>query len=182
MPDGYLPRFLSRDGLILPGEKRVIQVGQPAAGAEWSVTVPGGRQWFIIGGLAILTTSAVVANRRPGFQASDGTTTYLQAVGLVQVAASQFARLGYGPHLTASVQGAADAVENIVTPYGWLPPGSVLQSLTLNLSAGDQYSAVALFVEECWLDDQEITKLAMEADNQEAGTPLPWGQTFTGKV
>src|SRR6516162_1693189 len=72
------PRFLTTEARVLPGYKRPVAITTPAAGANWTVTVPGGRMWRPIAINATLVTSAAVANRIPGIQFQIyGVTTYV---------------------------------------------------------------------------------------------------------
>lgn len=177
MPDAYLPRFLSREGRPLPGVKRAVPVPQPAAGAEWTVTVPGGRQWRIIGGAAQLVASAAVANRRPGLALGDESSTVARTVSALQVQAGATALLGYLPDSGVTAPPGADTVGLVPAWDAWLPGGFVISSLTVGLQAGDQYGLVALMVEELYLDDQELTILEEERLAALGLQPVPWART-----
>lgn len=164
MPDPYMPRFLAREGRILPGEKRVVAVANPAAGAGWSVTVPGGRQWRIQGGVALLTTDAVVANRIPQITLSDQTTTWWDASVDVNIPASTPQRFSFG---ALGVPGAAQTPGDAIIvplPDMFLPAGTQLAAITTAEDVGDQWTGIALMVEECWLDDQMLSTLSIQGD------------------
>lgn len=126
--------------------RRVIQVPSPAAGAEWSVQVPGGERWSIRSLVAQLLTSAVAANRGARLEVSDGN---------VRVASYQ----------AAQIQAASTTVRHTLVPGGpvganaqsqasqWpgpdpfiLAPTWVLSTSTINLDVGDQWSAIAMHV------------------------------------
>jgi len=66
-PEG--PNQLSTAG---QGFLRAINQGNPAAGANWSVTVPNGARWLIQSVESRLVTSAAVANRIPHIVITDG--------------------------------------------------------------------------------------------------------------
>lgn len=175
MPDAYLPRFFSREGRHLPGVKRAVPVPQPAAGAEWTVNVPGGRQWRIIGGAAQLVASAAVANRRPGLSLGDESTTTARTVSALQVQAGATALLGYLPDSGVTAPAGVDTVGLVPAWDAWIPGGFVISSATPGLQAGDQYSQVSLMIEELYVDDQELSKLGEERDQALGIEQTPWG-------
>lgn len=152
-----MPRFLSREGHILPGEKRIVTVAQPAAGAGWAVTVPGGRQWRIQGATAQLVTDAVAANRLPIVTLSDQTTTWWRVGVDVNIPASttQLLSLGAGPQVGGSE--VAGFPITLPLPDMYLPAGTQLTVTTTAEDVGDQWSAIAVMIEEVWMDDQMIT-------------------------
>lgn len=180
MPDAYVPRFFSREGHALPGEKRIVTVANPAAAAELAVTVPGGRQWRIQAGRLQLVASATVANRFPVLTLSDGTTVFWQASLSAAITAGQTVQLSFSPQQGQGGPAPGTGVQGLSIPDLYLPPGTVLATVTAGLSAGDQYSGLALLVEELWLDDQELSKLH-EQELAAAGIEqTPWGPRAQG--
>lgn len=175
MPDAYLPQFLSREGRILPGEKRAVTVPQPAAGADWSVSVPGGRQWRVQSLRALLTTSAAVATRTPRLSYSDGTTIWWEGGDPAGYAASLVGRLCFIPLGSINNTGGQGVPTQDPLPDLWLVPGTVISVTTGGLDVGDQWSGIALFVEESWLDDQELTKLQEQKLAALGLEQTPWG-------
>lgn len=117
----------------------------PAAGVDWTITVPAGRLWRVIGVLATLTTAAAVATRVVRLQATDGNATYLdlapaatQVISLVRVYqwAQGLQPLAIGGNITG-------ALPDVV-----LQPGSILRVTTDAINAADQWSAPVVYVEE----------------------------------
>lgn len=128
------------------GVPRVIQVQQPAAGADWKY-VHSGPSWFIPTCIvAQLVTSATVANRAPRiFITFRSVVCAIFPPGAV-VAATQTVIV------SASDAGGSAADPGVVTVE--LPDniiiadGMTLQSSTNNLQVGDQYSNVGILCEE----------------------------------
>lgn len=157
---GYDPRFLSREDRILPGEKRVLTIASPAAGADFTVTVPGNRQWRLDAGRAILTTDATVANRLPRLQFTDETVTWYEASSDAFIAAGLAQVVTFaagGPEVTPGVAGAP---ASIALPLMWLPAGTIIRSATVAEDTGDQWSAIAVLIEEVWADDKYLSDRA----------------------
>lgn len=153
-------RFLSRDAQIVRGIKQIVTVPQPAAGADWTVKVPGGEQWFIMSGKFGLSTSAVVANRIVQVVVTvDGPEVYRALAGTA-VAASSFPAYTLAqvdaPVNSTSLQG----LTNLQIPWMPLPQGATVGSLTVNLDVGDQYGAVNLYVARVYLPDQKLDEIA----------------------
>jgi len=123
----------------------------PAAGADWSQTVPANARWRIRGIRASLATAVAVANRRPRLIVDDGANTLLDIdTNVVQAASLTVAYdwiPGY-PSVTTSI------VETEVPLPGDLQlfPGWRIRSSTDAIQAADQWTAPRLLVEE-WLED-----------------------------
>jgi hypothetical protein len=127
---------------------RIITVAQPAAGAEWTVSVPGGALWLIQTIRCTFQTSATVANRVPRLLFSDGTTEYMRIFpNLLQAAGSTFAFTFVKGLGTAYSQGVT-AMVALPSPEVPIIGGHSITASTQNLDPGDQWSAIALFVLE----------------------------------
>jgi hypothetical protein len=126
----------------------VKPVTNPAPGAEISITPTGMGFWRILSFLFTFATSAVVANRFPSVLATDGTTRYWRSGTVASLAASQSADWAGFPGVGAG--GSANGVVYLAWPNGGLilPPGFRLATLTTGLDAGDQYSGIAMLIEE----------------------------------
>lgn len=153
----FSPRFLSREGRILPGQRRIVNVPAPAAGADWAVVVPGGRNWRIAMGTAQISTSATVTNRAPLALVTDGTETLWEYGNGAELPASQTALVSLAS--TPPPVGFAAQVLSVLAPFpdAWIPGGFTLGTVTLNLQAGDQWSKISLYVEEYWYDDKGLS-------------------------
>ena len=127
---------------------KTVAVANPAAGADWSVQVPAGVTWEVQSVYAQLATSAVVANRFPVLVVQDaGGNTLLDAnPGGGGQTATQTHKytwaIGAGSNQNTSANPSAPIPDMV------LPGGSTIGTTTLNLDAGDQWSAVSLFVVE----------------------------------
>lgn len=128
---------------------QIVRVSQnPAPGAEFVIPNSGVGNWLVLSIVAVLTTSAVVANRLVTLVADDGTTIYWRGGASAVQAASLVDN--YSAFAGAS---GSPAVANFV-PIDfpgdglWLPQGFRLRSQTTAIDVGDQYSAIALQVLE----------------------------------
>ena len=139
-------------GVEGPGMLYSLAVAQPAAGADWTQTVPTGARWLLHGIYATLATSATAGTRNPLLLVDDGTNR----LGAQDTALTQ------GVSLTNDwtwVPGTpttglfATPVNVLDLPFpmpmfaGWR-----IRTVTAALSATDQWSAIRLLVEE-WLED-----------------------------
>ncbi len=125
--------------------RRVVKGVTPAAGADWSVIVPGGRAWRVVSIAASLVTSAAAANRAPGLVVSDGSTQFVNAgPSGVQAASLTYAYGWY--HSAAGIGFSTWRTQPI--PELFLPAGFVIASSTALMDAGDQWSAPVLWVVE----------------------------------
>lgn len=129
------------------GRMRVVTLSNPAAGADFTTTVPAGVTWILRGVTAILTTAVTVATRAAALQVTDAT-----------------------PHLLLDSPGGSTEAASLADTYSWFngggailvglvnvgglpaefrcPAGWIIGSKTANIQAGDQWSAVVITVEE----------------------------------
>lgn len=135
---------------------RVVPIANPAAGAEVVVTVPGGSVWRPISLVTTLATSAVVAVRGPSLIVDDGSTTVMRLPqGGTQAASLSVVNTwanGSGSPAGTSATGA----QSVPLPDLVMPAGYRLRTLTNLIDVGDQYSAVALWVEELQSQPQGV--------------------------
>lgn len=133
-----------------PGWTHSVAVTQPAAGADWTVTIPTNARWRFMSGAAQLVTSAAVANRVTEFNPNDSVPATM-GIGTPNqtVPASQTVQICYSPSVPTAVANITDVV-CLATPVVSLA-GYVLKSRSTNLQAADQYSNVNLEVEE-WIE------------------------------
>lgn len=132
-----------------PGWKESLQVSNPAAGADWSQTVPTGARWRVESIVATLTTLVAVANRIPTFIVDDGVNVVFQ----VDVIAAEVASSAKVYCLTAGQTPATGAGSTISLPLpgplvmngGWR-----IRTSTSGLQGTDQWSGISLNVEE-WI-------------------------------
>jgi hypothetical protein len=127
---------------------RVVQVPTPAVGTDWSVAAPGQGLWRLLAFRYVFTTDANVANRLPSLIVDDGTSALLQvSAPAVQAAGIAQSYSGFPGSGGAALAGAPWLVpcpsDGIL-----LLPGFRLRSSTTAIQVGDQFSAIALYIEE----------------------------------
>lgn len=116
----------------------------PAAGAEWSQTVPTGESWQLNTIRFSLVTSVVVANRLASITFDNGTATILGRFPSTQTEPASTTN-----SYTASVDIASSGLlgtEILVSlPRMQLPGGFRIRSLTTAIDVADQYSAPVFY-------------------------------------
>ncbi len=146
---------MDRIGLPLPWDivpaqrlRRVVLVSSPAAGAEFSVAVPGGVLWRVASIKARLTTAVAAANRQPNLEVTDG-TTFLFGVGAVsnQVASSVVDHSWIQGYATNAADFTPGEWSNFFPEFPLLD-GYVIRTNTGNIQAADQWSQVVALVDE----------------------------------
>jgi len=132
------------------GVIRSVQQANPAAGADFTITVPTGARWRVQALRANLTTSAAVANRTVQTVVDDGVNTNFIGPFLTAQTAGQ--SLGYtaypgggNPYTILTEQGSPLPSPTVMFA------GARIRSLTANLQAADQWSLIFIDVEE-WLE------------------------------
>ncbi len=120
----------------------------PAAGAEIAETVPTGARWKLRALQVTFTTSAAVANRNPVFIFDDGVNVFCRTGTDVLITASQgrFLQLFH-----ATNRSTAATVTDLYIPIPAelsLANGYRIRTVTANIQAADQYSALVYNVEE----------------------------------
>lgn len=131
------------------GNIRSIQGTTPGAGAEITETVPVGAIWRPIAFSYNFATSVTVATRQPLLTYTDGTNIIATMILPTQQAASIGNQMKLGDGLTFNV-GFNGVMSAPLVREAYLPAGFKIQTQTLNIQAGDQYTSVLYLVEE-WL-------------------------------
>ena len=136
------------------GAPRSIQVGNPAAGADWSLSVPAGARWDLISASALFTSSVGVATRLPRLIVDDGTNTLFEAPAIFPQAASLAITQSWGagaggPVTTDELTGGS--VSSGLPNDFMLLAGWRVRSSTGAIQVGDQWSAISVSVLE-WLE------------------------------
>lgn len=135
-----------------PGVIRQVVIGAPAAGVDFSTTVPNLARWRVIALRASLTTAVAVANREVILALGTAGSPVYNAIAVPLQAASLTYGYSWGAGVTTLLVIAGATTPNINTSIPvdlWLPNGSTVASVTQNLQAADQWSSVQLLVEEC---------------------------------
>ncbi len=129
-------------------ESRILTAKKPAAGVDVKASVTAPAKWIVWALRASLTTSAVIANRVPHLQITDGPNGNV----VLDFPASNNQTAGSTEVYTASAGGVAAAFDN--TNVFVLPSAvEMLQGWTIGFSTtlldvGDQWTALALMVTE----------------------------------
>lgn len=125
---------------------KVVTVANPAAGADFSATVPAGKMWDSIAVHFHLATAVAVATRVAKITISDGTTMFAET----RAGATQVASLTYEYTFVPNMQALAEQglVVGGAMPKVVLNAGSIISSSIYNIQAADQISNIALYVRE----------------------------------
>ena len=123
---------------------QAVPVAAPAAGADWSITVPGAELWRVLAIYGELTSDANVANRD------------VQLV--VTLNGATIMNLPYNSHQTAGstntytwapyVDSRSPNTRHITAlPELRLLPGATIAAATGSIQAGDQWANVVIYAE-----------------------------------
>lgn len=138
-------------GVATAAERKTILGGNPAAGAEFSVSVPVGKHWELVA-ISVVLVQGLTQLPRPVLVVDDGTNIVLAAPGSsADQVASTTCRYTWAPELPFTGQIGADPNVHSTSgiPGGFiLPPGYRVRSSTLGLGINTDYGAPALFVVE----------------------------------
>ena len=122
--------------------------GQPAAGADWTITVPGsGEFWEIVAVRARFVTSSAVANRFLTFNVKDnvGNVVFNTAFGTAQTA-SITESVCLSPQFNAVAGDVSSTkITTLPLPEGPYLPGFTINSSTVAIDTGDQWSQIAVW-------------------------------------
>lgn len=151
--------------------RRVYVIPTPAAGAEFTITVPANVTWEVLSVKGVLTTSAAVANRNCTLILGPDAATTEQRYSLgTAVTASQATTFTYASGIGTTLATGSIAGP-LPSPPPIAPPGYVMRSQTQNVDAGDQYSSLFVVVREWsvgqvyWLSDLIARELSFEAQH-----------------
>jgi len=134
----------------LQGVFRVEAVDVPAAGAEFSNTVPTGRIWRILSLHFLLTSAVAAANRFVQIRITSPSGARIwQAGGNFTQVASLGVRysMANAGILGNSVAGGEGSVMIPLPSDFWLLQGFTIASVTQNIQAADQFSSIRILLE-----------------------------------
>jgi hypothetical protein len=135
-----------------PGNFRSIQVASPAAGAEFSQTVPTNARWELVSVQAQLVTAVGGGNRLARLIIDDGANNLVVVPALSAQAASLTVGYSWGQGQGGPVIANDTAFFSGPFPNdAYLPASSRVRSSTNGIAGGDQWSAINMMVRE-WLD------------------------------
>ena len=153
-------RFLTDTGQIRAGVVRNVQIPNPAAGAEFKVTVPSGVMWRIATGQATLTTAVTVSTRIPQIQLTSQGVNVGVYTGTETDPASTTAFVTFSQTLPSAAAASGSVNSVIALPTYTLAEGDTLASLTAGIEATDQYSAITILVEEFYFTNPQLSEIA----------------------
>jgi len=145
-PSAPRPRLFGQGYREIVGVPKVVQIAQPPPGTDW-VYAHSGPSFFVLRSVfGILTTSAAAANRAPAL---------LLIYSGIQIAAfgAPIFEVASGVYQNTWIAGAGASSGNTVVMMP-LPDNCIVKdamklvSATINIQGGDQWSAIALYVEE----------------------------------
>jgi hypothetical protein len=136
-----------------PGFVTNRSIGLQPAGTEWVFFVPANTRWRFMGARAFFTTSATVVDRAPTLEIQLGNQGVFRSPAAASTPANTLAVYSWGPGVAFGTDinpdRSAPTPENLIIGG---PGTSSVNSNTGNLDAGDQWSSIAIAVEE-WLDN-----------------------------
>lgn len=133
-----------------PGWSHSVLIANPAAGADWTFTAAAGQRASVKSFSAVFTASAAVGNRNMTLILDDGVNTVIQISALISVTAGQVVGLN-GTTFNQPAGVVTTILPISFPPNLFLEPGWRFRTFTNNIQAADQWSGIALAVEE-WLD------------------------------
>lgn len=134
-----------------PGAIRIQAITTPAAGADFTITVPNFMRWRIIGLRASFVTSASVATRAAILQFQSAANVMYNACAAATQAASLTLSYNWGAGVTtllAPVGATTLNVETAIPVDLWMGAGMIINSVTQNIQAADQWSLIFMLIEE----------------------------------
>jgi hypothetical protein len=139
---------------------KVLPIASPAAGNDFTITVPGGALWEVLGFQGVFTTSAAVASRQARLQYANGDgALFFATAAATTIPASQANRMSWAQGLgTFGTTAASNAP--LPTPPIPLPVGFRINSFTANIDVADQWSGLILIVRE-WSETDVLQELVM---------------------
>jgi hypothetical protein len=127
------------------GAPLTVVGANPAAGAEFTVNVPVNTQWRVLSIRAPLVTDGTVANRETRLRIiSGGNQVAIIPSGVVQAASETRDYLWFPGGVFHATPATGDV--SAPMPAVVLPAGAIIESLTLNLQAGDNWGPPVLLV------------------------------------
>lgn len=127
---------------------RVIPVASPIAGADWSITVPGGVMWHVMSIGTLFTPSAVVANRSPTLRLKDADGLALAGVGVANVIAASGTTRIFWEKGVGSFNAIGIMSSPLPTAFQFALAGWTISTTTSAIDATDAWSQIVVNVME----------------------------------
>lgn len=133
------------------GALLTLVVPTPAAGSDWSLTVPPSKRWILQSVIGTLTTDANAANRRVILTAQQNGVSFMEIPTSQDLAANGVADIAFAPHLPSVI--ATPVLRPQTQPCNPinLRQGDTLSYVTNALQVGDQWTDVRVQVLE-WIE------------------------------
>lgn len=125
----------------------VVTVANPAAGSQWTATVPASTEWEVLAVAARCTLSATVADRYLQLTVTSGGNVLGEILGdgaWVANAIIDFVWTPDAPYV--SRLGVNGFINSALFAPRFLPPSTTITSSGFNFQAGDQWSRIVLTV------------------------------------
>jgi hypothetical protein len=132
------------------GMLRGQSVTNPAAGADWSLTVPANVRWSVLSIEATLVTDATAGNRQAFLEIVASGVGLMRITPQTNQAPSQTKTYNWIPGISPATSLGTDNLMSLGVPTKVLQ-NYVIRTNTLVKAAGDQWSSITLELEE-WLD------------------------------
>lgn len=134
---GYLPVRAKDDNPWYASQ----QQGNPAAGADWTFTIPAGTRKRVVSVSALLTTAVAVANRFASIIIDDGVNIVAQIPSGFAQAASLANQYTFADSTTGTASASNVSIASLPSNL-ILPAGFRVRSLTGGIQAADQWSNI----------------------------------------
>lgn len=144
------------DDLIARSAIRSYTFKAPVAGADWTITVPGGLAWLVVSLSAQLSCGGAVATRTPTFVINVAGSDVYATGAINQLAAGNAATFTMGLALGYAAALAGGSQQQLGVPALVLPAGSTIKSLTANLQAADTWTTQGLYVREAIIGNDPL--------------------------
>jgi len=132
------------------GGIRYITVANPEVGEDLTTTVPDGQMWRILGVSFTLATEASAATRTIQLQVTNSSVLLFSFPMSSTQTASLTRKYTCVPMSPPAVNNVSTNVLGIIPTDLYLPPLTVIHTLTLFLQGSDQYSAIKILVEQLY--------------------------------
>jgi hypothetical protein len=131
------------------GQGRIYRFNNaaPAAGANFTITVPTGTRWRVQSLIGTLVSDANVANRQVFLRIDDGATIYFEMFANTVQAAGVTDKYIWSARQVAELAGSGDIVMAIPVNLV-IEAGHRITSAVASIQVGDQWSAQSVLVEE----------------------------------
>lgn len=140
------PSVQSLDTFGTNGQVIRLSEVSPAAGSEFSITVPDQQTWELIWAQATLTTSATVGDRTVAVELASPDDAYIRRTSGATQQASEQIEYTFMPGGTTQTSIANELHEIALPPKILMQASDKIFSVTTNLQAGDSWNSIKFLV------------------------------------